>query len=67
MRKGRKMLMIALGIVVGIVLLVLVFFALPYSKTRKEFSKGTEVLISDAGVSDELFTLEDIASLPLAV
>jgi len=59
--------MVALGIVVGIVMLALVFFALPYSKTRKEFSKATEILIGDAGSSDELFTLEDIALLPLPV
>ena len=67
MHKGRRNSMIVLGVVVGIVLLVLVFFALPYSKTHKEFSKATDVLISDAGVSDELFTLDDIASLPLPV
>jgi len=67
MRKGRMFVMIALGIVIGIVLLALVFFALPYSKTRKEFSESTVVLISEAGSSDELFTLEDIASLPLSV
>ena len=59
--------MIVFGVIVGIVLSVLVFFALPYSKTRKEFSRATDILSSDAGSSDELFTLEDIASLPLAV
>ncbi len=67
MRKGRKLVMIALGIVVGIVLSALLFFALPHSRTRREFSKATEVLIVDSGSSDELFTLEDIASLPLPV
>ena len=67
MRKGRMFVMIALGVVVGMVLLALVFFALPYSRTRSEFSKATEKLIIEAGSSDELFTLEDIASLPLPV
>ncbi len=56
--------MLALGVVLGIVLLALVFFALPYSKTRGEFSKAEDLLIGEAGSSDELFTLEDIASLP---
>lgn len=59
--------MIGLGVVVGIVLLAIVFFALPYSKTRREFSKATGVLIGDAGKGDGLFTLEDIALLPLPV
>lgn len=59
--------MIAVGIVAGMVVLALVFFALPNSKTRKEFYKSTVELISDAGSSDELFTLEDIASLPVPV
>lgn len=56
--------MIALGVVLGIVVLAIVFFALPYSKTRSEFSKASDMLIRDAGSSEELFTLEDIALLP---
>ncbi len=56
--------MILLGVVVGVVLLVLVFFFLPYSKTRKEFFSASARLIGDAGSSEELFTLEEIESLP---
>ena len=56
--------MITLGVILGMVLLTLVFFTLPCSKTRSEFSKAADMLIGDAGSSDELFTLDDIASLP---
>ncbi len=59
--------MLALGTIVVIVLLVGVFFSLPYSKTRKEFAKATEMLISESGSSDAIFTLEDMASLPIPV
>jgi len=59
--------MILLGIIVSLVLLVLVLFALPHSKTRREYSKATEKLIGDALSSGEVFTLEEIASLPLPV
>lgn len=59
--------MITLGVVVGIVLLALVFFALPYSKTRSEFFEAADMLIGEADSSEEVFTLEDIASLPIPV
>ncbi|HKL60304.1 MAG TPA: DUF6544 family protein [Sphaerochaeta sp.] len=67
MRKKRVLVMVVLGVVVGIVLLAVVFFALPYSKTRSEFAKASDRLIGDAGSSEDLFSLEDIASLPLPV
>lgn len=59
--------MLVFGGIVAVVLLILVFFALPGSKTRRAFSEAGELLIHDAGYSDALFTLEDIASLPLPV
>lgn len=67
MRRGVRVAMILLGSAVTLVLLVVLFFSLPNSRTRDEFSQSTAMLIDGAGSSDELFSLEEIAPLPLPV
>ena len=59
--------MIILAIIIGIFVLIGIFFALPGSKTKREFAEKAQTLIAHAGNSEELFTLEDIADLPQPV
>jgi hypothetical protein len=53
-----------LGTVVLIVAIIAAFFALPFSKTRTEFTKVTQGLISNAKLQNSVFAEEDIAGLP---
>lgn len=59
--------MVVLGIVIGVFALIVMFFMLPGSKTKREFEEKAETLIVHAQTSEEVFTLEDIAHLPLPV
>ncbi len=53
-----------LGTLILIVAIIAAFFALPFSKTRTEFTKVTQGLISSAKPQSSVFTEEDIAGLP---
>lgn len=62
--KGKKIMMYVLGILIIIIVFILVFFNIPYSKTVNEFNAAVDrsMIISDK--SNNIITLEDIKDLP---
>ncbi len=46
---------------------IMLFFQLPYSKTKAEFYKTIERIMKNTKESTEVFTLEDIKDLPIPV
>lgn len=65
MKRGQKKSMwIAIGALLVIIGLTMIFFNIKYSKTQKIFSNTTEAWINDSGESNDLFTEKDIENLP---
>jgi L-rhamnose mutarotase len=59
--------LIITGVLLGIIGITIVFFNLPYSKTKTEFMAISAELISRTDYENGVFTEEDIADLPLPV
>lgn len=58
---------IILSIIIILAGVIMLFFQLPYSKTKAEFYKRVNSLIKNSKASSDVFTLEDIKDLPLPV
>lgn len=56
-----------IGILSGIIAVGIVFFNIPYSKTRMEFNKITNCLINETNNGSEAIIENDIAALPTPV
>ncbi|UQZ32217.1 hypothetical protein C2I18_00830 [Paenibacillus sp. PK3_47] len=56
-----------LSIAAVIVMGLIVFFSIPYSKTKAEFSRMSSARLADHTASNGVFTREDWAGLPLPV
>lgn len=50
-----------------IIAVVIIFFQIPYSKTKREFNKTVTGIIDNTKRLNEVFTLDEIADLPLPV
>jgi|LAHS01.1.fsa_nt_gb hypothetical protein len=66
-KKVGKKLYVTIGILFCIIGVVIVFFNIPYSKTKMEFTKITNCLANEATDASDVFIEEDIADLPLSV
>ncbi|MDD2190899.1 MAG: hypothetical protein PHV71_08455 [Eubacteriales bacterium] len=64
MKRGRKITYWAIGILVFIVLGIVVWFSIPFSPMKSEFSQLKDNQISERQPSGQVFTIEDIAELP---
>lgn len=69
MKKVRKKVMVVLGILLAVIGLIIVWFNISYSPTKKAFSRDVERIISENRLQTEgeVFTAEDFAGLPAAV
>lgn len=71
MKRGKKRMGIIFGMVLIVIIgVVLIFFRLPYSKTKKEFKNLKNDITKTAKTTsheNEHFTEEDIANLPIPV
>ncbi len=65
-RRNKKM-FIVIGISLSFVLIMAVYFFMPYSKTKTEFNDMTENLIEKTNHENGIFLEEDIAGLPVPV
>ncbi len=64
MKKGKKIMYWAIGIIVFIVLGMVVWFSIPFSPLKSDFLQRKDSLISEQKPSGQVFTTEDIAGLP---
>ncbi|CAH2717608.1 hypothetical protein BACCIP111895_04824 [Neobacillus rhizosphaerae] len=67
MKRGKKIMVWLLGVIVLIVLCVMLWFNLSYSPTKSEFKEITSNQISEMQPQNGLFTIEDISKLPSPV
>jgi hypothetical protein len=65
-RRNKKMFSV-IGILLALILIVTVFFFVPYSKTKTEFSETIRNLTLKTAQASGIFTEEDIAGLPIPV
>lgn len=56
-----------LAVIIGFLLIIIVYFNIPYSKTRAEFAKHTKTLLAETPRDGGIFTEPDISGLPLPV
>lgn len=67
-RKGaKKSMWIVCSIMVVLVIGLIVFFSIPYSKLKSEFKDAADELMQKSVQQSEVFTVEDIEHLPLPV
>jgi len=66
-KRGKKKMLVIIGILLCIIGAIAVFFNVPYSKTRTEFTKITGGLLTEITNENSAFTEEDIADLPQIV
>lgn len=68
MKKGsKKKMFVIIGGLLSIIGIITVFFNIPYSKTKAEFTEITDGLLTKMVDESGVFTEEDIADLPLPV
>jgi hypothetical protein len=66
-RRNKKKMLVVIGVLLGIIGIMTVFFNIPYSKTRAEFLELISSLLTEMPNESSVFTEEDIAHLPLPV
>jgi hypothetical protein len=66
-KRSKKIILIIAGVLLAIIGITAVFFQMPYSKTRTEFTAMAGELIAETAPESSVFTEEDIADLPLPV
>ena len=67
--KGRKTLMIVLGILLAAVCAVIIWFGIPYSPVKRQFNNDISAVMSKNYIADgnETFNEDDFSDLPAAV
>lgn len=63
-RRCKKRMLIAIGIMLGLTIIVTIFFLMPYSKTKTEFNVIVNNLTTKTDRIEGVFKEEDIAGLP---
>lgn len=58
---------IIIGILIGLIGILMIFFNIPCSKTKTDFDKAATDLIAEAEHQNEVFQEEDIADLPAPI
>jgi len=66
-RRGKRIMYILIGLVVGIAGILMIYFNLPGSQTKAEFATRVEEQIAEAEHREDVFREEDIAGLPAPV
>lgn len=66
-RRRRKVFLIIVGVLAGIIGILIIFFNLPWSKTKTEFDAKVSELVAEAHSREDIFREEEIAGLPASV
>lgn len=66
-KRGKKFMLIFLSVLVILIATVVIFFNIPYSKTRTDFNKIINTVILKEPKNTGVFTKEDIKDLPSPV
>jgi hypothetical protein len=66
-KRSKKVMLIALSVLIILIAVVIIFFNIPYSKTKSDFKNVVAATISDEPKNEGVFTEEDIKGLPLPV
>lgn len=67
MKRGKKIMLWILGVIALFILGVVIWFNIPYSPTKSEFSKITNYQLTKMKAQKDIFTTEDISNLPSPV
>lgn len=67
MKRLRSKVMVVLGIMLGLALLIAVYFIQPFSALKSDFEKQVRGAVERMTLAEEVFTLEDIKGLPAPV
>ena len=67
MKRGKKKMLIIIGILLCVVGVALVFFNIPYSSTRSEFNRLVGSIITETDKNTGVISEDDIAGLPTLV
>ncbi len=59
--------MFIISILLFIIIMIIVFFKLPYSKTKSKFNRLMSNKVSETKPDNTVFTEEDIKNLPVPV
>ena len=63
-KRGKKTMWLILGIVAVVIIGIIIFFNIPYSKTKSEFNRVITEHISKTEIINDIFTENDIQELP---
>jgi hypothetical protein len=66
-KRSKKKMIIVIGILLSVTVILVIFFNIPYSKTKTKFNEMTKNLTAKAEQIEGVFTEEDIVGLPLPV
>ena len=66
-KRGKNIMAIIISVVIILICLFVIFFNIPYSKTKSEFNNVVNSLISSEPKNTDVFTKEDIKALPTPV
>ncbi len=66
-KRGIRKMIIAIIVIVCFLGSILIFFSIPYSKTKAEFISARNILLKDTANGSGIFKEEDIADLPSPV
>lgn len=67
MKRGKKIMLWILGVIILLVLIIAIWFKIPYLPTKLEFKRLTNNQLSEIKPSSSVFTEEDISKLPSPV
>lgn len=67
MKKVSNKIKICLSVFLGVIFIIVVYFTIPYSKTKLEFNNDVDTVIAKTHLLNEVFTNEDIKDLPSPV
>lgn len=65
--KGKRIMMWIIGTVLIVIIVIAIFFNIPYSKTISQFNTAVADNINNINDSNELITISDIENLPIPV
>lgn len=68
-KAGHRRMFLAIGILLVIVGILIIWFHIPYSPIKNEFQKDISVLMADNQLSDtqDIFTARDFSNLPIPI
>ncbi|MCE5197063.1 MAG: hypothetical protein LLG09_08065 [Negativicutes bacterium] len=66
-RRSKKIMLTIIGVVLCVTGILMIFFNIPYSKSKTDFDRTAKQLMTEADPQEGIFQEEDIAGLPAPV